>query len=617
MLLVGTTSATGGTSTGPGVVGQVMVVNTTNPASPSVLETLTIPGMAVVTGISVQGNRALVIGSSQDWTNGVSGLGGDVVVAMLDLTNPSSPQVLPSQTTSVPSIGMSLVYSLGDGLYVTDSVAGPNQGAEILLLDASNPADVVVSQIRVPANINIGGFAVSGNDLFTGDGSNLFIYQIGAAPDTPVVAQVTVPTNNGVAIVPNSFSLAPTTITAGATSETLTWDLGFSAGNMSQTITWQSSVTGLQAGQSLTVAQGGTVQFTNLGTTGTLNLPAQFVAGEQIIGLNPTTETVAPAAAASYDVELQNPTAIAVTYTLSVQGVPARWINLASSVPVAAGATVDVPFVLTSDSFAATGDYGFSVTASGNNGADGSVQGDLVLQGQPTPPDTQSHGVVATLTPAQATAGEGTAASFTVAVTNTGSATDTFALSVSGLPTGFTATLAQPSVTVPPGAGNFVDVSLVIVPPLGTAGTNYPFTVTAASTTLVSVKAAAAGTVAVVTRGVQVTLNPSVGQPGGTFQMTVKNTGNATDTFKLALAGPASLAATLAASSVTLAAGASTVVNVSVGQISLRVPGQPAAHRDRHVASQYRRRKLGQLAGDRRLAEGAGRRFQSGLQADS
>ena len=90
-LLIGSTTASGANVNGPGVNGVVLVVDTTNPAAPVVTETLTIPGMAVVTGISVQGNKAFVIGSSQNWKDGVSGLGGNVVVAMLDLTNPAEP----------------------------------------------------------------------------------------------------------------------------------------------------------------------------------------------------------------------------------------------------------------------------------------------------------------------------------------------------------------------------------------------------------------------------------------------------------------------------------------------------------------------------------------------
>ncbi len=184
-----------------------MVVDTSNPAAPSVLETLTIPGMAVVTGIAVQGNQAFVIGSSLDWLDGVSGLAGNVVVAALDLTNnPANPTVLPSQILNIPSIGMGFVYSVGNNQYVTSSLAGPSKHPEILVFDASNPSNVTVTPVSVPNGIEAAGFTVAGNNLFAVDGASLSIYNIGAAAGVPVTAQVTIPAG----VAASSFSLAPT-----------------------------------------------------------------------------------------------------------------------------------------------------------------------------------------------------------------------------------------------------------------------------------------------------------------------------------------------------------------------------------------------------------------------
>ncbi len=124
VLLAGTTTATRDVTTG--VSGQVLVVDTSNSNAPSVLETLTIPGMAVVQGIAVAGNRAFLLGSSQYWGPGTAGIQGQVVVGVLDLTNPQAPTILSTQTLNVASIGQSFLYSLGNNLFVTDSVAGPN-----------------------------------------------------------------------------------------------------------------------------------------------------------------------------------------------------------------------------------------------------------------------------------------------------------------------------------------------------------------------------------------------------------------------------------------------------------------------------------------------------------
>ena len=566
-LLIGTTTATMATLTG--VQGLVMVVDTTDPSNPSIVEKLAIPGMAVVTGIVVQGNQAFVIGSSQYWGNGVSGLAGNAVVATLDLTNPQDPKVVSTQTLGVASIGISSLQSLGNGLYVTsydENAKNQTNTPGLLLLDASNPQNVTATVVSVPAIVISTNLTASGNLMFTVDGSNLLIYNIGQASSTPVAAQVTIP--HGVSPVASSFSVAPTTTTTNADgSQTLVWDLGLSASNTSQTITWQSNITGLQAGQSLPVEQSGTVTFTSQGTPATLNLPDQFVAGDQIIGLDPATQTVAPGAAASYTVNLVNPTNQAVTYTLSVQGVPSNWVTLASTVMVAANGSASVPLTLTSASFAALGDEGFSVTATGDNGATSSVSGDLVLQGQPVLPDTNSHGVVVTLVPTEATAGQGTSASYVVEVTNTGSADDTFSLQVSGLPQGVTATLGQTTIDVPPGTSNYRDISLILMSSDGTPPGPVPFTVTAAAGSTATT-GSASGTLNVVASGVSVTLSPETEPPGQGFQLEVTNTGTSTDTFQLALAGPAALVASLNQSKVTLPAGGSTAVPITTTEVN-------------------------------------------------
>ena len=490
-MLAGSTTGTCSNVSGNGVV---MVLNTTNPLTPTVLEKLTIPGMETVTGIQVNGSQAFVIGSSGGWNSGGNlGLTGNLVVATLNLSNPTSPTVVSSQTLNVPSIGIGQLLSLGNNLYLTDSVGGgTNFSPQLYVIDDNDPSDVVATAMAVPNNVPDTGYVTAGNLLFTTDNSNLSIYQIGQPQDTPVVAQVTVPTGNGVSIVSGSFSVAPTTMTTGASSETLTWDLGFSAGDTSQAITWQEAVTGVQPGQALAVAQGGSVQFVSQGTSGTLGLPAQAVTGDQIIGMTPATQTVAPAAPASYTVTLSNPTGGAVTYSLSVQGLPAGWVNLPSSVQVPANGSTQAPLVLTSDAFAAVGNYGFSVSASDTAGAVASVQANLVLQGQAPAPDPESHGIVAVLTPAQASAAPDRS-HYVVQLTNTGSSDDTVSLSLAGLPAGIAASFGQTTIDVPPGASNFRDVPLTLTPQSGAKPGSVAFTVNATSTTMATVTMSAAG----------------------------------------------------------------------------------------------------------------------------
>ena len=270
---------------------------------------------------------------------------------------------------------------------------------------------------------------------------------------------------------------------------------------------------------------------------------------------------------------LQNPAGSPVTYDLSVEGVPTGWVNLPASVTVAAGGSMDVALGLTSDSFAAPADYGFTVSAQGDDGAAASVQGDLILQGQPVPPDPNSHGIVATITPSQATAGQGTSGQYVVQLTSTGSADDTFSLTAAGLPRGVTASFGETTIDVPPGASNFRDVPLTLTVKPGTTPGSYPFTVTATSTSDPAVTGTASGTLIVTAGGVQVTFNLDTGAPGTGFQATVKNTGTTTDTYNLALAGPAALVASLGTKQITLAPGASQVVPISTGAVDFAVQG--------------------------------------------
>ena len=332
-----------------------------------------------------------------------------------------------------------------------------------------------------------------------------------------MTAQVQIPKSTGVAVVPNSFSVPPTSIITGTDFDTLVWEF-----TGSQTVTWQSNITNLQPGEAREVTLDTTVDFTFQSAPGQITLPPTFVTSQHILAMAPPTRTARPGEAASYTLAVKNPTAAAVTYDLSVQGIPLAWVALAPSITVPANSETNVALTLTSDPFAALAEYGFVVTASTTTGTTGSVQGSLLLQGAPVLPsaDPVARGVVVSLTSAQTTAGQGTPAHFGLRVTNTGSATDTFTLTA-GVPTGVTATLEVTSVEVPPGASNFRDVSLTLTPQPGSATGNRPFTVTATSATQATVSDTANGTVTVVGNGVDVAITPTSGPPSSTYQLRV------------------------------------------------------------------------------------------------
>ena len=565
--------------------GRILLVDVSDPADLNFVGDqdpattgLIIPHTAQVHGIAIDGDLALAVGSEGNWLDpfvDVSDIGplGNLVLATIDVSDRRNPQVLHTQTLDRAARGGGdNVVSLGNGLFAFASLGSTGDTPQLFIVDASDPAGIqIVEQLDVPGGIF--GLDTDGTYLYASGQDGLTIYSLGGAGAVPVSAEVQVPKGTGVEIVPGSFNIDPAAVLPGPDFDTLVWNVLLDAGMSSQTITWNTSIADLQPGESRAATLGTAINFTVQGSDGRINLPLQNVFAEQVLALDPASRTLRPGETAAYTVTIANPAALEVTYDLGVQGVPAEWVDFAAHVIVPAGGSVDLDLTLTSDPFAALAEYGFVVTAA-VNGASGSVEGVLTLIGDPVLPaaDPQARGVVLSLDLLQATAGQGTGAVYTARVTNTGSVTDTFDLAVSDLPPGFTASFAQGAVVVPPGASNFREVTLVIVPPSGTLAGNHSFLVTAGSSQF-GASDAAEGLLTVLAIGVDVELTPSSGAPGTTFDLIVTNTGQVTDTFDLALAAPAALVSALGTASVTLAPGQSQAVPIDVGEIDFAFPG--------------------------------------------
>jgi len=377
----------------------------------------------------------------------------------------------------------------------------------------------------------------------------------------------------------SGYNVDPTSITptpGTSTSTEIDWLGGLLSGSSStQQFQLTGQVTNMSPGETRQVSAGTklTVQFTSgsgqqLQTT--LSLPPVTVAAEHIISLTPPNQSVDRGADASYTVTLTNPSATDVTYNLTTEGLDGFTVGLVSSITVPAGQTVTTPLDLTVPLSAAADTTGFQVLASTTSGLSDSVEGELTVLSDVA---LQPRAVAMSISPTQATAGQGTSAQYVLTVNNVGSVEDTYALTVSGLPTGVTATLGQTTIDVPPGVSNFRDIPLTLSVKQGTTPGSYPFIVTATSTSDPTVTSTTSGTVTVVQNGVQVMLSPPTGSPGDTFTMTVTNTGSVTDTYDLAPAGPVGLVATLSQNKVTLAAGASQNITVTTSAINFAVPG--------------------------------------------
>ena len=526
-------------------------------------------------GVAVQGETALVVGSSGiRRTNG--SFIGTLVLITLDISDPTMPEVRQSLTTTLPAPGI-LVHpaAIGDNLFalsggtVADGAGGTTP--TILLVDASDPANMKTTQVKVPTGVN--DLSSMDGTLYATSSAGLTILDLGSISSGNVAVEVQIP--SGVSIVPNSFNIEPDQTVPGAGFDTFSWT-GLGADTV---LTWETAITDLRQGEVREIVQHVMIDFTlPTGDTGQLELPPLMVVGQQILLLAPNSQTVQPGEPATYTVTLKNPLANEVAFDVAVQGVSQDWVDVAPSVTVPADSVADVTLTLQSDPLAATSEYGFIVSAADTCAA-GSVHGSFILEGDPfggtpTPPDpgqdieSEAHGCVLDLTPTQATGGQGTPAEFTVRVTNTGNVADIITLSVS-LPNGFSGGLAQTVVDLLPGLDNFRDIPLTLTPPTVGSGIQ-AFTVTAANGSLCD---QVNGSVDVVQQGVDVALSPSTGLPGGVFELKVTNTGQGPDTFNVFVAGPLAPFVALSDAVVSLGKGEMAIVTVTVDAIDFAFPG--------------------------------------------
>ena len=572
-----TTSSIVNNVTTPGT-GLVRIVDITTPANLQEAGSLAIPNTTFVTSITVEGNRAYLVGTQGGWkdpfvTLDDPGPSGNIVLTTLDLSNPNSPTIVGQTTLSRAARGAGGLVSVGGGRFAFTSLGELTDTPKLYVADFANP-----NAVQIVQEVNLTdiprSYTVDGQFLYLSDSAGLKIFSLAGAGTAPVHAEVQIPNGAGIEIVTGSFNVPPTNIIDGVDFDTLVWDFNLTGGAPTKTITWQTNVTALQPGETRAVTLDSTINFTFQATASEISLPPETVVAEQVLGLSPASLTRRPGESAVFNLTIENPSGAGVTYDLSVAGVPQEWVDLESQVFVAAGGSVNLQLTLSSGPFTTLGEYGFVITAT-TGGVSGSVEGTLELAGDPflAADFGVAKGVFAELIPGSATAGQGTAAKYVVRVTNTGSAVDQFVLFATGLPAGFATTFDSGIFDVPPGASNFREFQLTVVPPVGTTPGAYPFTVTAASVINVPMTGETEGSLTVLNLGVDVNISPASGTPNNVFQMVVTNTGQVTETFDLSVAAPSALVAMLGSTSVTLPPGASQTVPITVGAIDFAFPG--------------------------------------------
>ena len=540
-------------------------------SNPCILASVDVAQAKLFTSVGVQGSSAVAVGDTAGFYDALSGLTGNLVISAFDVSNPSAPTLASTlvtglvhneteQCNAAKRLGPTRMVTLTNNYYAVGAYNAAACSWVLALIDANTPAQLRVIPYDVPDNIR--DFVLDGNLLYAVTASSVLVFDYTSIVGPAVTASVVIPKGTGVAIVPGSFSLAPTTTVTGGSSDTYLWQQPASS-----PITWQETVTAMQPGSSRNVVTGGSVAFTlpTLGS-GTLSLAPAVVTSDHIVSLSPAeSPLIHIGGTASHTITLTNPSAsTAVTYTLTVEGVPASWVkSLAPQVAVPASGSASTVLLLQTPISAGSGRFPFRVVASTVTGSDAAYGAFNNYYAADIGSDTS--GVVSSstvsATPNPATAARGGTTAIRVRVSNTGTAVDRYWLTPNSYPGNWTMTLDPPEVYVQPGQSTdfFVTLALPANASTGTQNIGVNLVANFAVRSVVTVP------VNVVGNGVTIGISPSSGTASTPYVATITNLGPASDTFDLALLGPLGPTVTASAASVTLASGASTTVNLSVG----------------------------------------------------
>ncbi len=173
-----TSSQGGATQTG---VGQLWVVDTTNPSAMSLVTQVNVPGTLQVFGPLIQGNTAVTIGDSGGWRQpccGTNAFTGNILITVYDLTDPQNPQITANVTTPYlpgPAIGRGAAV-IGPHLFLYGGVLDNSNNNNFLVVDTTNPASPSIT--LSPTSTNVNYVRVVGTQLYAPTDSGLQIYSI-------------------------------------------------------------------------------------------------------------------------------------------------------------------------------------------------------------------------------------------------------------------------------------------------------------------------------------------------------------------------------------------------------------------------------------------------------
>lgn len=575
-LYASSSSSEGGNILAPGVpaiVGQLMVVDTSNPAALALVRRVDVPQTAFITGVAIQGNTAIVVGDTTGVYDINSGLTGTVVIASFDITDVSNPVLRNTVVTQLKSKGGAGIVPLTNNTFaVGGTEVGTNQPV-LVLVDASNP-----NALRyVPYSAAFSSTPVtSSGDLFYSLGANnLGIFRLSTINGPQVSVTLRVPKGGTTNLVANTFNQTPSAVTTGTTFDTYRWDQP-----SLDTIRFNLALTGVNAGDVRKLIEGGTVDFTLPGFgPGVITLPPLTILSEQILTITPNTVHVQAGLRRDFTGTLRNPTSQTQTFSFGTYGLPASWFTLPTPITLAPGATTSFTVGVTPALNVNGSGFGrlfdFSVTVTSLTGITGLAGSSVyLLDGPQVGSDAAPNvfGISGTANPPNTNIGRGGTATVEISILNTGNrqtdvSVDSHLLAV---PPGWSVTPSTTFLTTQPGAANARTVLLTFrAPASATAGAvplslqlRYQFTSITVPFQLT-----------VIPNGVTVSVSPSTGGPGTIYQATVTNTGTVADTFSLAPVGPLAENTALNGSTVTLNPGASQTYNLLVSNVALNLAG--------------------------------------------
>jgi hypothetical protein len=296
------------------------------------------------------------------------------------------------------------------------------------------------------------------------------------------------------------------------------------------------------------------------------------VSADQTLAITPVRQTATLGDALTYTITLRNPASSAVSYDLSLLGLPPGWLeHLDTPVTVPAQGQATAGLVLRSTlGDPQYTDFPFTVLALANNGFRTSGQAVFATGNRYVGPDGNAPILASTLVALTnpVSVGRGDIAPVTMRAANVGNVRQSYYLGLSSAPPGISVSFLQPGFDMNAGATVDVSGSVSVAP-----------NVAPGSYEVVAYLNSYAGnqfgnlTVNVPGPGVLLSLTPGSGGAATIYTARITNSGVASDTFDVSALGPLGPAVTLAPPVVTLAPGEAQDVSATLSGTDYLPPG--------------------------------------------